>query len=329
MFIRSALIVVVVLFWQLAMVGRAGAGYSGFVEPTAWTRGVTANSTYQEWDVFTSTTIDPPLNAPDVGSYSLPALPAIHDVSDASGASFLTGGGNIYSFSTPLDVDIVLPNFASVGGWTTITLQTVTQGEVMDLDSLRIVLDSVAYTPVDNALLYTVPLGGFGGVQEDRWFEFHLPGNAALYTIEFSAAGSSLSLDKIAVDTAWTSNSTPMDEPSPLVPPQEGDVDLDGDVDFQDFLLLQVGYGNTSGAARSDGDLDADGDVDFQDFLVLQVNFGAGGDADFIGDASSAATLVPEPGTLFMAITAALALAISAGAWRRRSSGRTEFDPYR
>ncbi len=56
--------------------------------------------------------------------------------------------------------------------------------------------------------------------------------------------------------------------------PEDGDVDLDGDVDFQDFLALQVGYGITSGAQRTDGDLDDDDDVDFQDFLILQANFG-------------------------------------------------------
>jgi len=59
---------------------------------------------------------------------------------------------------------------------------------------------------------------------------------------------------------------------------QAGDVDLDGDVDFQDFLTLQAYYGVTSGAMRSDGDLDGDEDVDFQDFVVLQVFYGQGAD---------------------------------------------------
>jgi hypothetical protein len=78
----------------------------------------------------------------------------------------------------------------------------------------------------------------------------------------------------------------------------DGDVDCDGDVDFQDFLLLQIGFGTTSGAERSDGDLDDDGDVDFQDFLVLQINFGNSTDALGGGDGSGSA--VPEPGTLIL-----------------------------
>ena len=52
--------------------------------------------------------------------------------------------------------------------------------------------------------------------------------------------------------------------------------DLDGDcyVGFQDFLILQVNFGKSSGALHSEGDLDNDGDVDFQDFLILQIQFG-------------------------------------------------------
>jgi len=57
-------------------------------------------------------------------------------------------------------------------------------------------------------------------------------------------------------------------------PTPSGDVDLDGDTDFQDFLLLQVGFGITSGAARTDGDLDNDDDVDFADYLTLSLHFG-------------------------------------------------------
>jgi len=77
-----------------------------------------------------------------------------------------------------------------------------------------------------------------------------------------------------------------------------GDVDCDGDVDFQDFLLLQVGYGTTSGADRSDGDLDDDQDVDFQDFLVLQANYGNTSDA--LGAGGDASSAVPEPGTVIL-----------------------------
>jgi len=55
---------------------------------------------------------------------------------------------------------------------------------------------------------------------------------------------------------------------------QPGDVDLDDDVDFQDFFVLQAQYGTTTGALRTDGDLTEDGDVDFADFGVLQAYYG-------------------------------------------------------
>ncbi len=89
-----------------------------------------------------------------------------------------------------------------------------------------------------------------------------------------------------------------------------GDVDCDGDVDFQDFLLLQVGYGITSGADRSDGDIEpdgGDGDVDFQDFLVLQANYGNTSDALAGGDGLGSAA-VPEPGTLILLAAGLLGL---------------------
>ncbi len=94
-----------------------------------------------------------------------------------------------------------------------------------------------------------------------------------------------------------------------IAPPQciEGDVDCDGDVDFQDFLMLQVGYGITIDAERSDGDLDDDGDVDFQDFLVLQANYGNSSDA-FGGGDGLGASAVPEPGAILLLVIGVLGL---------------------
>lgn len=52
-----------------------------------------------------------------------------------------------------------------------------------------------------------------------------------------------------------------------------GDVDLNGVVDFPDFLTLSGNFGKTE-AAWSDGDFNGDGVVDFSDFLALSGNFG-------------------------------------------------------
>ena len=52
-----------------------------------------------------------------------------------------------------------------------------------------------------------------------------------------------------------------------------GDANLDGRVDFNDFLRLQNSF-NTANAGFAGGDFDYDGKADFNDFLALQNNFG-------------------------------------------------------
>ena len=74
---------------------------------------------------------------------------------------------------------------------------------------------------------------------------------------------------------------------SPYLP---GDTNLDGAVDFTDFLALSDGFGG-SGRDWSDGNFNGDGDVNFPDFLALSANFGQ----------SSAASAVPEPSNSLLA----------------------------
>lgn len=64
----------------------------------------------------------------------------------------------------------------------------------------------------------------------------------------------------------------------------QGDGDGDGEVAFEDFLILSANYG--SPGTYSDGDFDLSGTVDFSDFLILSDNFGQG---------TSAVAPVPEP----------------------------------
>ena len=51
-----------------------------------------------------------------------------------------------------------------------------------------------------------------------------------------------------------------------------GDVDLNGTVDFTDFLVLSSNFGQSGG--WNDGDSDGTGEVNFADFLALSSNFG-------------------------------------------------------
>ena len=66
----------------------------------------------------------------------------------------------------------------------------------------------------------------------------------------------------------------------------------DGDVDGDDFLLWQTGFGTPSGAAKMDGDYDNDGDVDGDDFLGWQREFGSG--------SGSIGVAIPEPASMAM-----------------------------
>lgn len=54
-----------------------------------------------------------------------------------------------------------------------------------------------------------------------------------------------------------------------------GDADDNGEVDFDDFLLLAANFGKEVDAVWEEGDFDANEKVDFDDFLALAANFGA------------------------------------------------------
>ncbi len=56
-----------------------------------------------------------------------------------------------------------------------------------------------------------------------------------------------------------------------------GDADLNGTVDFGDFVLLANAYGTAGGWAM--GDFDGDGVVQFSDFVLLADNFGKSAEA--------------------------------------------------
>ena len=54
---------------------------------------------------------------------------------------------------------------------------------------------------------------------------------------------------------------------------KRGDLDVDGDIDFADFLALSAHFGNID-ATYGQGDVDGDRSVQFADFLVLSAGFG-------------------------------------------------------
>ncbi len=82
-----------------------------------------------------------------------------------------------------------------------------------------------------------------------------------------------------------------------------GDADLDGNVQFSDFLSLSANFGQEAGWAG--GDFDGDGSVQFSDFLTLSANFGS---------ATAASQSVPEPHSSAMFVS----LFALAGCFRRK-----------
>lgn len=79
-----------------------------------------------------------------------------------------------------------------------------------------------------------------------------------------------------------------------------GDSDLNGRVEFADFLALSAGFGTEGGWAN--GDFDGNGEVQFPDFLTLSTSFGTAARAE------PASQSVPEPKTHLL--TAMLVLTV-------------------
>jgi hypothetical protein len=185
--------------WVAAIASKATAA---FIVPDF--RG-SPNSTYQEWDVFTSALNGP--NTPDVANINTNGSAQLFQ---RIPGAFLTGGGNIYSFSTPVRFDVTVPDFdLGTSFFTTAVLQIRTLGTLLDLDSVT--FNGIA--PDSSQLLSSTPLGGFGGVLEDRLFRWNnVSGNVGLNEFAFASAQSSLSLDRLSIDTV----AHPIPEPSSL-----------------------------------------------------------------------------------------------------------------
>ncbi|MCA9294315.1 MAG: hypothetical protein KDA20_10920 [Phycisphaerales bacterium] len=225
-----------------------------------WVRGTTANSTYQEWDVFASPGGP---NAPDIADFAGGTLamdaatPDCFDANPASG-SFISGTGNIFSFTGVVQPQVDVGGFGlGPSAQTTVLLQMRTLGSEVDLPSMLL---NGSEVPTEVVELDRVSLGA-NGFQIDALYRFELDGNASTYTIRFSANDIALSLDRVIVDTFTT-----------LVP-CVGDADNSGDVTLDDLQIVLFEFGN-SVAPYTNGDFNGDGLVNLDDLQLMLFNFG-------------------------------------------------------
>lgn len=101
-------------------------------------------------------------------------------------------------------------------------------------------------------------------------------------------------IQEVLSASAWVTF-TPTEDP-----PLPGDFDGDGDVDGDDFLILQRGFGETNGATLSEGDADHNGTVDGNDLAIWETNYGV--ELTLMSGLSA----VPEPSTFALSIISGL-----------------------
>jgi hypothetical protein len=106
-------------------------------------------------------------------------------------------------------------------------------------------------------------------------------------TVDFTGEGTA---DKVVYLTGLVSHVT-----------TPGDTNDDGVVDAADYIAVKQNLGLTGGASLAQGNVDGDGDVDWNDLQIVMTNFGTG-----TGTAPAATT--PEPATLGLLAIGALAV---------------------
>ncbi len=165
-------------------------GFNGLT--SAWSTTGPA-SLYAEWNWFTddSSTAGIQDFTPDVGSAGV----SLSHVYETSGAAFLTGGGNIYSFAAPVSITSVI---GAASGVSTGTRDAAMKIALLGTPPLPIAtLNGVNATMVE---LYSGDSGsGFGGAEKEYLWLWANVADAPNYTLKFAASESSMSLDQLAI----------------------------------------------------------------------------------------------------------------------------------
>ncbi|MEX2112060.1 MAG: PEP-CTERM sorting domain-containing protein [Pirellulales bacterium] len=190
---------IVVLVAALATTTQAAFVNPSWTRPVDDTQAATDQTTYQSWNVFTSTTGP---NAPDVAEINPNGTANAYDSSSAASGSFVTSGGNIYSFTAvSIEPRAIVPGFAT-GELTNSLVQVLVQGSLIDVDDLT--LDGVSVSTLADysyTELSSTPLGGFGGAAVEHAWTFTAPADLASFQLDWGWNAESASLDRISIDT--------------------------------------------------------------------------------------------------------------------------------
>ena len=97
-----------------------------------------------------------------------------------------------------------------------------------------------------------------------------------------------------------------------------GDATVDGNVNFDDVLVMSPNFGGTVTNGWAGADFTGDGNVNFDDVLVMSPNFGSSGGVNtpiningVAGGAGSVVAAVPEPASVMMIVLGSLLLGLA------------------
>jgi hypothetical protein len=210
--------------------GASSAGAAVAYQQPSWGRPTSAAqasaelTTYQHWDAFTSTSANlRPAPTPSTDPLAVnPNGPAnAFDANHATSGATVTSTGNLYAGSGIIRMNTVVPSYNRPDAVVTkFLLQiTTTANALFDTDGLWVAStpDNPVETDFSRLLVNGQRVDSLPSFDYERLFftrgssatsfnveraiSFELPGNAASYTIEWTAARGSTSMAEIAVDT--------------------------------------------------------------------------------------------------------------------------------
>jgi len=222
------------------LAGNALAAPTAFQNPATaawggWNRG-DAGTLWAGWDVFNNL-VD---QTPDLGSFNTDTAVVITN----SPGHFVTGGGNIYSFSNPGDFDAIFVPTSLGTGLFNVAVQISVLGT--DLDAASVLLNGLSWT--SRTVLDTgtsgAPAGSGGtgtGVDNEYLFVWENVSRVTtqdIFGLEFNALSSSMSLDALTIDVG----------PAPALPdPEPTPVPIPGAVLLLSSGLALLGRGRLAG----------------------------------------------------------------------------------